>query len=85
MHTLPHDGDELLGLISMVNFLVFKLTWKYVGLRLAISVMLLGSPLGQLHFPTHAIQPMQCHYMNMTLLLELSHLKGGSQIEDTSV
>ena len=28
------------------------------------------------------IQPMQCHYMNMTLLLELSHLKGGSQIED---
>ena len=28
---------------------------------------------------------MQCHYMNMRLLLELSHLKGGSQIEDTCI
>ena len=60
-----------------------------MGLRLAISVMLLGSPLGQFTFFYSCnwilmIQPMQCHYMNMTLLLELSHLKGGSQIEDTS-
>ena len=66
--------------LFMVNFLVFKLNWKSVGLRLANSVMLLGSLLGQLHFPIHA----SCHYYEHDIvLLELSHLKGGSQIEDT--
>ena len=57
---LPHHS---------VNFLVFKLTWKSVGLRLAISVMLLGSPLGHgnyifllMQYWIVIIQPMQCHY-----------------------